>query len=362
MSTVSKKQRSPARQQETKSARKTQPHQQPEPTIPAPPRAKVQERSVATWTHQDRQEAPSFLVSDLLWKAQRRVRREMPLERVPWPFRGRTVTEADVRSQGAGLPYPPVVQECTLCGVNVYCQSHFKGSVHVAKTKAARDGRRQQPSTLSAPPAPLPDQDLAALCRERILAGSDFATLVGPVLPVATAAAPTADDETRADLLIDLGEKFIYLINLLSPDNLPPYATPRPTDVAALKVRLSTFWPNNPRVCFAQVDAIFDLRHIPAEISRLRHFLCNLLTDVALEVADVMAASLNDAWCQRLKQSIFEKHVIHEAMPALASPETRVHVRRNLPLRPNFLHPPYMGYDRKLGMQEICSRQTVVFQ
>ncbi|KAH7983524.1 hypothetical protein HPB52_012399 [Rhipicephalus sanguineus] len=195
MSTVSKKQRSPARRQETKSAPKTQPHQQPEPTVPAPPRAKVQQRSVATWTHQDRQEAPKFFVSDLPWKAQRRVRREMPLERVPWPFRGRTVTEADVRSQGARLPDPP--------------GSHFKGSLHVAKTKAARDGRRRRASTSSAAPAALPDQDLAALCRERILASPDFAALVGPVLPAAIAAAPSADDATSGDLLIDLGENFI---------------------------------------------------------------------------------------------------------------------------------------------------------
>ncbi|KAH7975501.1 hypothetical protein HPB52_002250 [Rhipicephalus sanguineus] len=209
MSTVSKKQRSPARRQETKSARKTQPHQRPEPTVPAPPRAKVQQRSVATWTHQDRQEAPKFFVSDLPWKAQRRVRREMPLERVPWPFRGRTVTDADVLSQGARLPDPPRVQECALCGVNVYCQSHFKGSLHVAKTKAARDGRRRQASASSAAAAALPDQELAALCRDRILASPDFAALVGPVLPAATAAAPTAGDATSADLLIDLGENYV---------------------------------------------------------------------------------------------------------------------------------------------------------
>ncbi|KAL1477037.1 hypothetical protein MTO96_036078 [Rhipicephalus appendiculatus] len=50
MSTVSKKQRSPARRQETKTARKEQPRQQSEsePTVSAPPRAKVQQRRVAT--------------------------------------------------------------------------------------------------------------------------------------------------------------------------------------------------------------------------------------------------------------------------------------------------------------------------
>ncbi|KAL1421114.1 hypothetical protein MTO96_023421 [Rhipicephalus appendiculatus] len=151
MSTASEKQRSPAHRQDTKTARMEQPRQQsePEPTVSAPPRAKVQQRSVATWTHQDRQEAPKFFVSDLPWKAQRRVRREMPLERVPWPFRGRTITEADMLSQGARLPDPPGVRECALCGVNVYSKSHYKGSLHVAKTKAARDGGRP---TSSAPP------------------------------------------------------------------------------------------------------------------------------------------------------------------------------------------------------------------
>ncbi|KAL1487168.1 hypothetical protein MTO96_046634 [Rhipicephalus appendiculatus] len=157
----------------------------PEPTVSAPPRAKVQRRSVATWTHQDRQEAPTFFVSDLPWKAQRRVRREMPLDRVPWPFRGRTITEADVLSQGARLPDPLGVRECALCGVNVYSKSHYKGSLHVAKAKvAARDGGRP---TSSAPPAAvLPDKDLAAMCRERLQENPNFAALVGPVFQAAT--------------------------------------------------------------------------------------------------------------------------------------------------------------------------------
>ncbi|KAH7948509.1 hypothetical protein HPB52_023598 [Rhipicephalus sanguineus] len=179
-----------------------QPCQQPEPTVPAPPWAKVQQRSVATWTHQDRQEAPKFFDSDLPWKVQRQVRREMPLERVPWPFCGRTVTKADVRAQGTRLLDPPGVQQCTPCGINVYFQSHFKGSLHVAKTKTVRDGStRHQAPTLSAPPMALPDQDLAAF--------PDFAALVGPVLPAATAAALPADDDTSKDLLIYLSENFI---------------------------------------------------------------------------------------------------------------------------------------------------------
>ncbi|KAL1435120.1 hypothetical protein MTO96_011284 [Rhipicephalus appendiculatus] len=208
MSTASEKQRSAAHRQDTKTARMKQPRQQsePEPTVSAPPRAKVQQRSVATWTHQDRQEAPKFFVSDLPWKAQRRVRREMPLERVPWPFRGRTITEADMLSQGARLPDPPGVRECALCRVNVYSKSHYKGSLHVAKAKAARDGGR--PTSSAPPAAALPDKDLAAMCRERLQENPNFAALVGSQFQAATASTASADGETRDDVLIDF-ESFI---------------------------------------------------------------------------------------------------------------------------------------------------------
>ncbi|KAL1480692.1 hypothetical protein MTO96_034686 [Rhipicephalus appendiculatus] len=54
-----------------------------------------------------------------------------------------------------------------------------------------------------------PTRILAALCRERILENPDFAALVGPLLQAATAAAPTADGETSADVLIDFSENFM---------------------------------------------------------------------------------------------------------------------------------------------------------
>ncbi|KAL1486561.1 hypothetical protein MTO96_046908 [Rhipicephalus appendiculatus] len=152
MSTASEKQRSAAHRQDTKTARMKQPRQlsEPEPTVSAPPRAKVQQRSVATWTHQDRQEAPQVL------------------------------------------------------RVNVYSKSHYKGSLHVAK--AARDGGR--PTSSAPPAAALPDKDLAAMCRERLQENPNFAALVGPVFQAATASTASADGETREDVLIDF-ESFI---------------------------------------------------------------------------------------------------------------------------------------------------------
>ncbi|KAL3189917.1 hypothetical protein MRX96_020258 [Rhipicephalus microplus] len=64
--------------------------------------------SVATWTWQEHQEVPKCFVSDVLWKAQRRVWRETALDQVPLPFLGHTITETGMLARGARLPNPPV--------------------------------------------------------------------------------------------------------------------------------------------------------------------------------------------------------------------------------------------------------------
>ncbi|KAH7957309.1 hypothetical protein HPB52_017365 [Rhipicephalus sanguineus] len=80
------------------------------------------------------------------------------------------------------------------------------GALHVAKTKAARDGRRQHAPTPTAPPPALPDQDLAALYVERMVTSPNFAALVGTAPPAAAASAPSADDGVN-DLLLDFSDE-----------------------------------------------------------------------------------------------------------------------------------------------------------
>ncbi|KAL3225119.1 hypothetical protein MRX96_026143 [Rhipicephalus microplus] len=127
MSTVPAKSRSPARRQEARMAGTRRARKPPESAAPAPPCAKRQVRSVATWTWQEHQDAPRCFVSDLPWKAQRRVRRETVLDKVPLPFRGHTITERDVLARGARLPDPPGVRVCSLCGVNRIRKQPFSG-------------------------------------------------------------------------------------------------------------------------------------------------------------------------------------------------------------------------------------------
>ncbi|KAH6948740.1 hypothetical protein HPB50_026098 [Hyalomma asiaticum] len=106
---------------------------------------------------------------------------------------------------------------------------------------------------------------------------------------------------------------------MTDPSSLPPSgsllpdATMHPRDVAALQLRLPTFSCNNPQLWVAQVEATFDLHHISSEISRFRHLLCNLSPEVTQEVADIIAAPLNNAPYQRLKQSIIDRTTTSES-------------------------------------------------
>ncbi|KAG0411195.1 hypothetical protein HPB47_011699 [Ixodes persulcatus] len=84
--------------------------------LPVPPRATPVGLSVATWTSQDGTEPPRFYVSRKPWGDQRRPEPGQALDRVPWPFRGRTVTEMDARAHGACLPSRPGDVFCRVCG------------------------------------------------------------------------------------------------------------------------------------------------------------------------------------------------------------------------------------------------------
>ncbi|KAG0435654.1 hypothetical protein HPB47_018376 [Ixodes persulcatus] len=84
--------------------------------LPAPPRATPVGLSVATWTSQDGTEPPRFYVSRKPWGDQRRPEPGQAPDRVPWPFRGRTVTEMDARAHGACLPSRPGDVFCRVCG------------------------------------------------------------------------------------------------------------------------------------------------------------------------------------------------------------------------------------------------------
>ncbi|KAL3202318.1 hypothetical protein MRX96_042553 [Rhipicephalus microplus] len=120
---------------------------------PPPPVSKTPGRSVATWARQEGQEVPRYFISDAPWKTQQRVRRDLPLDRVPWPFRGCTLAEGEKTAGGAQLPTDAAVGFCATCRVAVHFKSHYKGAMHVARTKAAAEGEGHREKGAGSSPA-----------------------------------------------------------------------------------------------------------------------------------------------------------------------------------------------------------------
>ncbi|KAH6925773.1 hypothetical protein HPB50_009859 [Hyalomma asiaticum] len=126
-------------------------------------------------------------VPDAPWKAQRWVRRNLPVDRVPWPFRGCTVTEVDAAAQGAQLPAPPEAVLCAECRGTVFHDSHYKGHRHAPRAgPAAGDGGRASEATT------LGDTELAAFCPRRLQDNHRFAALLTP--SAEPSPAPTATE------------------------------------------------------------------------------------------------------------------------------------------------------------------------
>ncbi|KAH8026245.1 hypothetical protein HPB51_017381 [Rhipicephalus microplus] len=87
-----------------------------------------------------------------------------------------------------------------------------QGSLHTGKAQAARaSGSSKTTPTSSVPPTALPDEDLAALCRERMRENPGFAALVGQGIPSADASVPDGNGNggTSADFLVSFDEDFI---------------------------------------------------------------------------------------------------------------------------------------------------------
>ncbi|KAL3184697.1 hypothetical protein MRX96_005804 [Rhipicephalus microplus] len=102
----------------------------------------------------------------------------------------------------------------------------YAGSLHTGKAQAARaSGCSKTTPTSSVPPTALLDEDLAALCRERMRENPGFAALVGQGIPSADASVPDGNGNggTSADFLAHrskLMQAFEALLDFFSEADL----------------------------------------------------------------------------------------------------------------------------------------------
>ncbi|KAH7986482.1 hypothetical protein HPB51_026660 [Rhipicephalus microplus] len=93
------------------------------------------------------------------------------------------------------------VEFCATCRVTVHFQCHYKGAMHVARTKAAAEGMATERNTSN--PAPLSqrsDTNLAALCRQRMGEDPHFAALLSGLPPPAISDGPPMDGVATIDV------------------------------------------------------------------------------------------------------------------------------------------------------------------
>ena len=64
--------------------------------------------------------------------------------------------------------------------------------------------------------------------------------------------------------------------------------------LAAVTLKIPLFWPSDPQIWFAQVEAQFNTKGITAQKIKFEHIISSLAPEVAQEVRDLILSPINN--------------------------------------------------------------------
>ncbi|XP_038060484.1 uncharacterized protein LOC119731383 [Patiria miniata] len=91
---------------------------------------------------------------------------------------------------------------------------------------------------------------------------------------------------------------------------LPPKPVLHP--VAAVSLKLPPFWPNDPTLWFAQVEAQFLTRNITTQATRFAYVIASLQPEIAQEVRDLLITPPTTDQYDRLKSELIRRTSLSE--------------------------------------------------
>ena len=80
-----------------------------------------------------------------------------------------------------------------------------------------------------------------------------------------------------------------------------------PAQVSAIQIKLPPFWPQDPQLWFAQIEAQFTTRHVTVSRTKFDYVVASLAPEFAVEVRDLLLNPPDETPYEVLKQELTKR-------------------------------------------------------